>query len=60
MVDVGFDHELVAQVLPLVEVHGVVVSLADGGCGRHWDVTSCRPVWTRRNGVGRISEIPAE
>ena len=60
VVDVGFDHEFVAQLLPQVEVHSVVVCLADWNCGRHWDVTSCRPVWTRRNGVREISERPAE
>ena len=60
VVDVGFDHEFVAQFLPQVEVHSVVVCLTDRGCGRHWDITSCRPVWTRRDGVRGRSEIPAE
>ena len=53
MVDVGFDHELVSKLLPLVEVHGVVVCLADGGRGGYWDVTMCWPVWTRGVGIRR-------
>ena len=28
VVDVGFHHELVAQVFPEIEVHGVIVSFA--------------------------------
>ena len=33
VVDVGFHHELVAQVFPQVEVHGIVVCLAYWGRG---------------------------
>ena len=33
VVDAGFDHELVAQFLPQVEFHSVVVCLADWSCG---------------------------
>lgn len=60
MVNVGFDHEFVAQVLPQVEVHSVIVCLGDWSCGRHRDITSCRPVWTRRDGVRGISKKPAD
>ena len=60
MVNVGFDHEFVAQVLPQVEVHSVIVCLGDWGCSRHRDITSCRPVGTRRDGVRGIPKKPAD
>ena len=59
VVDVGLDHELVTQVLPLVEVHGVVVCLASWGRGRWADVAidvAYWPVRTRCDGVCTTSE----
>ena len=51
MVNVGFDHEFVAQFLPQVEFHSVVVCLADWSCGRYRDVTIGWPAGTWSNGV---------
>ena len=60
VVDVGFHHKLMAQVLPQVEIHGVVVSLTLWRRGRRVNVPRVvvyGPIWTRSDSVSTRSEI---
>ena len=57
VVDVRLDHELVPNLRPQFEVHGVVVGLAGGSLGREGDVAPGIPVRARSDGVASGAEV---